>query len=153
MWGHQAAAFTTNGVYNHNVAKPITVLFVGGLMKSYQGTVSLLSSLRISPFFKGCFALNSPESFVPTISGTYYLSGNTASRWYFDPHIPEAQQFSTGCVLSAYCSRRSSLRLQHPRLNHLYTDVIYYSIQLPGTEVRLLHRVRTRVNSKLLYSA
>ena len=39
LWGHRAAAFTTNGVYNRSEATPVTVLFVGGLMKSYQGTI------------------------------------------------------------------------------------------------------------------
>lgn len=61
LWGQRATAFTTAGVYNASDAKPIVVLFVGGLMKSFQGN--------------------------------YYLSANAASRWYFNPSIPEARQF------------------------------------------------------------
>lgn len=61
LWGQRAAAFTTDGVYDSVQAKPIIVLFVGGLVKSYRGN--------------------------------YYLSGNTASRWYFNPAIPEARPF------------------------------------------------------------
>lgn len=38
LWGQRAAAFSTDGIYDRALAKPITVLFVGGLMKSYQGT-------------------------------------------------------------------------------------------------------------------
>ncbi|XP_066385069.1 uncharacterized protein [Miscanthus floridulus] len=69
LWGHRAAAFTTNGVYNRNEAKPIIVLFVGGLMKFYQDTTLHLDL------------------------GNYNLSANAASRWYFNPPIPEARQF------------------------------------------------------------
>lgn len=65
LWGHRAAAFSTDGVYNCDEATPIVVLFVGGLMKSYQST--------------------------------YYLSANAASRWYFNPPIPEARQFHASC--------------------------------------------------------
>lgn len=35
LWGQRAAAFTTDGVYDSVQAKPIVVLFVGGLVKSY----------------------------------------------------------------------------------------------------------------------
>jgi hypothetical protein len=39
LWGHRAAAFSTDGVYNCDEATPIVVLFVGGLMKSYQSII------------------------------------------------------------------------------------------------------------------
>lgn len=39
LWGHRVASFSINDVYNHDEAKPIVVLFVGGLMKSYQGII------------------------------------------------------------------------------------------------------------------
>jgi hypothetical protein len=42
LWGQRAAAFTTDGVYDSTQAKPIVVLFVGGLMKSYQSMFYLL---------------------------------------------------------------------------------------------------------------
>ncbi|XP_066316178.1 uncharacterized protein [Miscanthus floridulus] len=61
LWGQRATAFSTEGVYDSNEAKPIVVLFVGGLVKSFQGS--------------------------------YYLSGNTTCRWYFNPTILEAHQF------------------------------------------------------------
>ncbi|CAD6257799.1 unnamed protein product [Miscanthus lutarioriparius] len=61
LWGQRATTFSTEGVYDSNEAKPIVVLFVGGLVKSFQGS--------------------------------YYLSGNTACHWYFNPMIPEAHQF------------------------------------------------------------
>jgi len=40
LWGEGAAAFNTDAVNNGAEDKPIVVLFVGGLMKSYQGTCS-----------------------------------------------------------------------------------------------------------------
>lgn len=61
LWGERATAFTTEGVYSSSEAKPIVVLVVGGLMKSFRGS--------------------------------YYLSGNAACRWYFNPAIPEARPF------------------------------------------------------------
>jgi hypothetical protein len=70
-------------------------------MKSYQGAASPLSSLPVPSLLGACSVVNNLELFISTVSGTYYLSGNTASRWYFDPPIPEAQQFSSAYVLSA----------------------------------------------------
>jgi hypothetical protein len=42
LWGQRAAAFTTDGVYDSVQSKPVIVLFVGGLVKSYQGMFCLL---------------------------------------------------------------------------------------------------------------
>jgi hypothetical protein len=47
LWGHRAAAFSIDDVYSRDEAKPIVVLFVGGLMKSYQGTILRSSMLFI----------------------------------------------------------------------------------------------------------
>ncbi|KAG0516851.1 hypothetical protein BDA96_09G037800 [Sorghum bicolor] len=67
LWGERAAAFTTDGVYDASVAKPITVLFVGGLMKSYLGTLCLIFSLPISCIFRHRFTLDGSQLFVPNI--------------------------------------------------------------------------------------
>ncbi|XP_062181912.1 uncharacterized protein LOC133886197 isoform X1 [Phragmites australis] len=61
LWGQRAAEFTIDEVYNEEQGKPIVVLIVGNLMKSF--------------------------------AGEEYLSGNTACRWYFNPAIPEAEEF------------------------------------------------------------
>jgi hypothetical protein len=47
LWGHRAAAFSIDDVYSRDEAKPIVVLFVGGIMKSYQGTILRSSMLFI----------------------------------------------------------------------------------------------------------
>jgi len=65
LWGHRAAAFNTDGVYNRTEAKPIIVLFVGGLMKSYQGTTSLWGSLFISVRQANWVATPSSDCLVP----------------------------------------------------------------------------------------
>ncbi|XP_062182255.1 uncharacterized protein LOC133886584 isoform X3 [Phragmites australis] len=61
LWGQRAAEFTIDEVYNEEESKPIVMLVVGNLMKSF--------------------------------AGEEYLSGNTACRWYFNPVIPEAEDF------------------------------------------------------------
>ncbi|XP_062227444.1 uncharacterized protein LOC133925583 [Phragmites australis] len=63
LWGRRAAEFSIDSIYNEEQAKPVVVLIVGSLMKTY--------------------------------AGQGYLSGNTACRWYFNPTIPEAEQFYT----------------------------------------------------------
>lgn len=104
LWGQRATAFTTDGVYSSSEAKPIVVLFVGGLMKSYQGMCS--GTIVLATFLAPCqFSGFSPfvwrfYSLVFSILGNYYLSANTASRWYFNPSIPEARQFYARYVLT-----------------------------------------------------
>jgi hypothetical protein len=49
LWGQRAAAFNTDGVYNSAEAKPILVLFVGGLMKSYQGILVFVFLIWLRP--------------------------------------------------------------------------------------------------------
>ncbi|XP_062198838.1 replication factor A protein 1-like [Phragmites australis] len=61
LWGQRATEFTIDDIYNEEEARPIVILIVGSLMKTY--------------------------------AGEEYLSGNTACRWYFNPAIPEAQDF------------------------------------------------------------
>ncbi|CAN6174122.1 unnamed protein product [Urochloa humidicola] len=61
LWGQRATEFTVIEVYNNEEAKPVVVLLVGCLMKSYRAQD--------------------------------YLSGSSACKWYFNPDIPEAEEF------------------------------------------------------------
>ncbi|KAL6633538.1 hypothetical protein ACP70R_026209 [Stipagrostis hirtigluma subsp. patula] len=63
LWGHRAAEFNIDAIRARDDQSPLVVLFVGALMKAFQGEE--------------------------------YLSGNAACRWYFNPAVPEAQEFYT----------------------------------------------------------
>jgi len=90
LWGQRAAAFNTDVVNVGAEDKPIVVMFVGGLVKSYQGT---RDSICLSSFVTFCYRCLKMFVLPGTHIGTYYLSANTVSRWYFNPPIPEAHQF------------------------------------------------------------
>lgn len=80
LWGQRAAAFNIDAVYDRAEARLIVVLFVGGLMKSFQGNC--------------------------------YLSANAASRWYFNPWVPEVRQFHDGLQ-----DQRIDIRFVHAPVN------------------------------------
>ncbi|KAJ1256523.1 hypothetical protein BS78_K009400 [Paspalum vaginatum] len=51
LWGNRASAFTLDGVYDPNEAKPIIVLLVGTLAKNYQGQVYLSANAACRWYF------------------------------------------------------------------------------------------------------
>ncbi|KAL6596970.1 hypothetical protein ACP70R_047104 [Stipagrostis hirtigluma subsp. patula] len=63
LWGHRAVQFDIDAIRARDGRTPLVVLFVGALMKAFQGEE--------------------------------YLSGNAACRWYFNPVVPEAEEFYT----------------------------------------------------------
>ncbi|KAG2550139.1 hypothetical protein PVAP13_9KG237839 [Panicum virgatum] len=75
LWGQRASNFDIEELCNINDGKPVPVLFVGCLMKTFRGQD--------------------------------YISGSAASKWYFNPDIPE---------VSAFSNRLSNERIH---INHL----------------------------------
>lgn len=45
LWGQRATEFTIDDIYDANNPKPVVVLFVGCLMKTFMGTTPLSKQL------------------------------------------------------------------------------------------------------------
>ncbi|XP_062201309.1 replication factor A protein 1-like isoform X2 [Phragmites australis] len=87
LWGQRAAEFTIDEIYNEEEGKPIVLLVVGNLMKSF--------------------------------AGEEYLSENTACHWYFNPTIPEDEEFYNR--RTKMLKKRARKRISEEHLTHCFT--------------------------------
>ena len=88
LWGERALAFEGESLLQAAEKEAIVVIFVGTLVKPYEGIPVKAHTLLEQPF------LDLLLSFVYTIliTGRRGLSGSSPCRWYINEDLPEINE-------------------------------------------------------------